>query len=134
MIKNFRVNVNGSTYDVSVEELSEGSLPADKVQQIAPVHASAPVAVEPAPAVQPAHTADASTGESFNVLSPLPGSVWEIKVAVGDKVSPNQVVIVLESMKMESEIITNEGGTVQAIKVTKGDTVNTEDVLVIISK
>ncbi len=67
---------------------------------------------------------------SNKVMSPLPGSVWEIKVAEGDQVEEDQVVIVLEAMKMENEILTDFAGTVSKILVEKGQAVKAGDPLV----
>ncbi len=67
---------------------------------------------------------------SNKVTAPLPGSVWEIKVAEGDQVEEDQVVIVLEAMKMENEILTDFAGTVSKILVEKGQTVKAGDPLV----
>ncbi|HIU26459.1 MAG TPA: acetyl-CoA carboxylase biotin carboxyl carrier protein subunit [Candidatus Copromorpha excrementigallinarum] len=67
---------------------------------------------------------------SNKVMSPLPGSVWEIKVAEGDTVEEDQVVIILEAMKMENEILTDFAGTVKKILVEKGQTVKAGDPLV----
>jgi biotin carboxyl carrier protein len=60
----------------------------------------------------------------------MPGTVLDIKVNVGDSVSANQVVIILEAMKMENEIVTPNGGKVSSINVAKGDTVNSGDVMI----
>ena len=67
---------------------------------------------------------------TYTVTSPLPGSIWEVKVAVGDQVEEDQVVLVLEAMKMENEIFTDFGGTVKEVLVEKGQTVKAGDPLV----
>ena len=64
----------------------------------------------------------------------MPGNILDIKVNVGDKVSANQVVVILEAMKMENEIVTPVAGTVASINVTKGQTVASGDVLVTIAE
>ena len=69
---------------------------------------------------------------SNKVMSPLPGSVWEIKVAEGDQVEEDQVVIVLEAMKMENNINADKDGKITAINVNKGDSVLEGNDLVII--
>ncbi len=122
-MKNFRVTVNGNTYDVAVEELSEGTAP-QPIQQATP----APKAT-PAPSVtkqQPKTTAPASAKK---INSPMPGTVLDIKVKEGDTVSKNQLVIVLEAMKMENEIVTPYAGKVASINVSKGAAVNSGDLL-----
>ena len=60
----------------------------------------------------------------------MPGTVLDIKVNIGDSVSENQVVLILEAMKMENEIVTPAAGKISSINVSKGDTVNSGDVMI----
>ena len=62
----------------------------------------------------------------------MPGSIVDICVAVGDTVEVNQKLIVLESMKMENDIVADTAGTVLGIGVSKGDMVNAGDTLLVI--
>lgn len=126
-MKNYRITVNGNTFDVQVEELGASQAP---VAPAAP-QASAPAAT-PAPA--PQASAPAATGEGEKVTAPMPGNILDIKVNVGDSVAANQVVVVLEAMKMENDIVTPVAGTVTAINVTKGQAVNSGDVLITVAK
>jgi biotin carboxyl carrier protein len=132
-MKNFRVTVNGSSYDVQVEEVSSFAQTATPSSSPAPV-AAAPAqtaAPSPAPAAAPAPAPAAGGSEgNIKVTAPMPGTVLDIKVNVGDSVSANQVVIILEAMKMENEIVTPNGGKVSSINVAKGDTVNSGDVMI----
>lgn len=121
-MKNFRVIVNGNTYDVAVEELSEGIAP-QPIQQAAPAPKAAPSVTK---VQQPKTTAPASAKK---INSPMPGTVLDIKVKEGDTVSKNQLVIVLEAMKMENEIVTPYAGKVASINVSKGAAVNSGDLL-----
>ena len=109
-MRKFHVNVNGTPYEVEVEEIAAGAAP---VQAAAP--AAAPVAAG-----------------ATSVTAPMPGNILDIKVKVGDMVEANTVVIMLEAMKMENEIFAGAAGKVTAINVTKGSTVNSGDVLVVI--
>lgn len=118
-MRKFHVNVNGTPYEVEVEEIAAGAAPA------APVQAAAPA---PAPAAAAAPVAAGAT----SVTAPMPGNILDIKVKVGDMVEANTVVIMLEAMKMENEIFAGAAGKVTAINVTKGSTVNSGDVLVVI--
>ena len=117
-MRKFHVNVNGTPYEVEVEEIAAGAAPA------APVQAAAPA---PAPAAAAPVAAGATS-----VTAPMPGNILDIKVKVGDMVEANTVVIMLEAMKMENEIVAGAAGKVTAINVTKGSTVNSGDVLVVI--
>ena len=89
-MRKFHVNVNGTPYEVEVEEIAAGAAPA------APVQAAAPA---PAPAAAAPVAAGATS-----VTAPMPGNILDIKVKVGDMVEANTVVIMLEAMKMENEI------------------------------
>ena len=86
------------------------------------VSAAAPVAV--AAAAAPA----AAGGQT--VEAPMPGKILDIKVKVGDAVGYGQCVIVMEAMKMETEIVAPAAGTVASINVSTGDSVETGAVLV----
>ncbi|MBC6973455.1 acetyl-CoA carboxylase biotin carboxyl carrier protein subunit [Bacillus sp. Xin] len=64
------------------------------------------------------------------VYASMAGNVWKIVVGVGDAVEEEQDVVILESMKMEIPIVSEEAGTVMKINVQEGDFVNEGDVLV----
>lgn len=66
------------------------------------------------------------------VKAMMAGNVWKIVVSVGDEVEEDQDIVILESMKMEIPIPTEEAGTVKEIKVAEGDFVNEGDVIAII--
>lgn len=122
-MKNYRITVNGTSYDVSVEELSGGAAPV-----AAPV-AAAPVAA-PAPAAAPVAPAPAAGGAgSIKVSSPMPGKILAVKANVGDSVKKGQVILILEAMKMENEVVAPEDGTIVSIDVTVGASVESGDTL-----
>ena len=124
-MKNYRITVNGNTYDVQVEELNgAAATKAPTVTQATPVATPAPVA---APAAAPAPANTGSEG-SAKVTSPMPGNILDIKV------NANQCVVVLEAMKMENEIVTPSAGTVASVNVTKGQTVASGDVLITVAE
>ena len=119
-MKNYRITVNGTSYDVSVEELAGGVAPV-----AAPV-AAAPVA-PPAPAAAPA--AKSAGAGSIKVASPMPGKILDVKANVGDAVKKGQVILILEAMKMENEVVAPEDGTVASTDVASGATVEAGDTL-----
>ena len=112
-MKNYTITVNGNAYDVTVEENGAGSAPA------AP--AAAPKA---APAPKAASKAAAAAG-SAAINAPMRGTIVDVKVKVGDKVTNGTVVAVLEAMKMENDIVSDKDGVVASICVNKGDSVET---------
>ena len=111
--KNASVTVNGTAYQVELEE-APAAAPV-QAPVAAPVAAAAPAAA-PAPA-------PAAVGAGKAVTSPLPGVIIAVKVNVGDTVKAGQEVAVLEAMKMENSIEATHDGTVTAINVAKGDSV-----------
>ncbi|MCL2208158.1 MAG: acetyl-CoA carboxylase biotin carboxyl carrier protein subunit [Fibromonadales bacterium] len=127
-MKTIRITLEGRTYDVGVEVLGENAAhaPVAAAPVAAPV-AQAPVAAPPPP--QPAAAAPAPTGAGAPVLSPMPGQVMKIKLAVGATVAANQEVMVLEAMKMETPIFAPSAGTIQSISVKEGDAVSESQVL-----
>ncbi len=129
-MRKFKVNVNGNVYEVEVEELGGSATyspaPAPAPRTAAPSPAPAPVAAAPAPkAAAPAAGAGA-------VTSPMPGVIKDVRVKVGDKVSPDTVVVILEAMKMENEIFAGLSGTVKAVHTSRDASVNTDEPLVTI--
>ncbi|MBQ2754671.1 MAG: biotin/lipoyl-binding protein [Clostridia bacterium] len=127
-MKKFRINVNGKSYEVEVEELGGVASPAPVA---APAPTAAPVAT-PAAAPAPAPAAPAASGSAggVTVAAPMPGNIIKVNVNVGDKVTSGQAVVILEAMKMENEIAAPQDGVVASINVTQGATVNTGDVLI----
>ena len=121
-MKQFLVNVNGNKYEVTVEET--GCIPASA----APA-APAPAAAPAAPAA-PAPAANVAGGAS--VTAPMPGTILKVLVNVGDQVSENQPLIVLEAMKMENDIPSVASGKVLAINVKQGDSVEAGQALIVI--
>lgn len=134
----YKVTVNGTAYDVLVEDMGGTQAAYAPVAQPAPavIPAAAPVAAPqpvPAPvAATPAPApAPAPAGASV-VEAPMPGKILKISVAVGASVVSGDVLLILEAMKMENEISAPAGGTVREIRAREGDSVNTGDVLVVL--
>ena len=118
MAKQYSVTVNGTVYDVIVEELGATAAPAPVA---APKAAPAPVA---APAATPA---PAAAGEP--VEAPLNGTVLSVNVAVGASVKSGDTLCVLEAMKMENEIVAPRDGKITSVAAQKGATVAAGDLL-----
>jgi oxaloacetate decarboxylase alpha subunit len=98
--------------------------PGGEVTQIQP---AAPAA-QPAPAV-----AAAPSGAVKNVPAPLAGNIFKVNVAAGQAVKSGDVIMILEAMKMETEVRSPESGTVQAVLVKQGDAVQVGDILLTLS-
>jgi len=72
--------------------------------------------------------------QSIDVVAEMVANVMSVAVAVGDQVEAGATVVLLESMKMESPVLVDEGGTVSAVKVAAGDVVQEGDVLVTVTQ
>ena len=123
--------LNGKKYEVEIERVDEYR-PLDRgAQASAPAPAAAPAPkAAPAPAPAPAPAAAPAAAGGQTVEAPMPGKILDIKVKVGDAVGYGQCVIVMEAMKMETEIVAPAAGTVASINVSTGDSVETGAVLV----
>lgn len=114
-MKKYRVTVNGTAYEIELEELT-GAAPAP--------------AVAPAPAPAPAPAAAPAGGEQ--VTSPMPGTILDVKVSQGASVKKGDVLMILEAMKMENEIMCPCDGKVASIHAAKGAAVESGTLLCVI--
>ena len=119
-MKQYKITVNGQSYDVTVEESGAGPAPA-QYKAPSPVVA-APVAAPPAPAP--------ATAGASGVRAPMPGTVISFKVSQGQAVKRGDVLLILEAMKMENEIVAPADGTVKALCVAAGAAVKAGELLV----
>ncbi len=127
-MKKFNVTVNGTTYEVEVEEV--------KAAGGAPKAAPAPKAAAPAPAPAPKAAAPAAkvaagAGE-HSIDAPMPGKVVKLVAAEGATVKAGDVLLILEAMKMQNEITADADGTVKKFNVAAGQSVKAHESLVIL--
>ena len=117
-----KVIVNGIRFDVELKQPINPTSTLKKVRVEAPKAVARPAApVTPAPAAAPA--APVAAGAGSPIKAPLPGTIIELKVNVGDTVKQGDVVLVLEAMKMQNNIESEYNGTVTSITVKQGETV-----------
>lgn len=114
-----KVTVNGISFDVELKQPISTGKRTVKPKPVTPV--AAPV-VGTAPKAEPA-PAPVQAGSGAKVLAPLPGTISDVPVKVGDAVAIGDTVIVLEAMKMQNNIEAEVAGTVTSVLVAKGDTV-----------
>ena len=107
-MKKYRVNVNGTVFEVEIEEMT-----------------GAPAA--PAAALAPAAPAAPAGGEK--ITAPMPGTILAVNVTSGSAVKKGDVLMILEAMKMENEIMAPCDGTVTSVSVTKGAAVESGTLL-----
>ncbi len=110
------IEVNGTTYEVEVHK--------DKKVTKTPKLVRHPVVSKPGEG-----TITHDNAGLFKVKAPLPGSIFKLKVAVGDAVKKGDVLLIMEAMKMENNIMSEKGGVVKFIKVAVNDTVLQDDLL-----
>ena len=107
-MKKYRVNVNGTVFEVEIEEMS-----------------GAPAA----PAAAPAPAAPAVPAGGEKITAPMPGTILAVNVANGSAVKKGDVLMILEAMKMENEIMAPCDGAVTSVAVTKGASVESGTLL-----
>lgn len=132
-MKKLRITVNGKEYEVDVEILEDTDhgampqMPYPAYQPVAPIAPQAPAAFAP-PKPKPAAAAS-SAGGANELTSPMNGVVLEIPVAAGQSVKEGQVVVILEAMKMKTNIAATRDGVVSEIKIKVNDSVEAGQVL-----
>jgi len=107
----YTINVNGQNYVVQVTEGGDVS------------------SIQSAPAAAPAAAAPAA-GSGEPVPAPLAGNIWKVQVAAGQAVQEGDVLVILEAMKMETEVRAARAGTIVSVDVKEGDAVQVGDSLV----
>jgi methylmalonyl-CoA carboxyltransferase small subunit len=124
-----KITVDNQTYDVDVEVAEDERHSPAGVQYYA---ASAPVSVPSplAPPPMPGGAGEAVADESKVCRSPIAGVVVKVNAQIGQSIQNNDQLMVLEAMKMETNITSPVAGKVKTIKVGPGDAVQTNQVLV----
>jgi biotin carboxyl carrier protein len=123
------VTVNGTPYEIGIKDLTASEAPTMMVVSDPPLVSAGPAA--PRPKAQ----AEAETvGGVTTIKAPLPGLIIEVKVNVGDAVEVGDVLLVIETMKMENNITSQVAGTVKEIKVSNGESVKEGVPLVVIGE
>ena len=126
-----KVNVNGIPFEVELQKpINAAKHPTMTHPKVEAPKAATPTPPPAAPAA-PAQPA-APVGAGSPIKAPLPGTITEVKVQVGQQVNVGDVVLVLEAMKMQNNIEAEYAGTVTSITVKQGDTVMEGSVLLTI--
>ena len=145
--------INGKRYEVEVEKvdayksLDRNGVAAPKAPVLAasapraaapapvaaPAPAPAPAAPAPAPAPAAPAPAAAPAAGGTTVEAPMPGKVLSVKAAVGQAVKFGEPLVIMEAMKMETEIVAPADGTVSQVLVNTGDSVDTGAAMVILN-
>lgn len=114
-MKSYTITVNGTAYEVTVEETGATNQAPVASASVAPKVAKTPKA----------------TGKqgSVKINSPMPGKILNVKAKEGDSLKKGDVIILLEAMKMENEIVASQDGVLASVNVAVGDAVEAGDVL-----
>lgn len=124
-MKKFNVTVNGTAYDVEVNEVKAAAPAA--APKAAP--AAAPKAA-PAPAPAPAAAPVPAGAET--VKAPMPGKILSVAVSAGQAVKKGETLLILEAMKMQNEIAAPHDAVVAEVRVAANQTVSTGDDMVVL--
>lgn len=116
------VQENDPLFKVKFDQVAVAPAPKTKIKE--------PKRSTPIP--QAAPTATPAPAGTKSVVAPIPGTVFDILVKVGDKITADQPVLILEAMKMESEISSVYSGTVTKVLVTKGQAVQEDEALILL--
>ena len=118
-MKSYTLTVNGTAYEVTVEETGSVSAPT-----------AAPVAApKAAPAAAPKAAAPAAGAGAVKVSASVPGKVLKVVASVGQAVKAGDNIIILESIKMEIPVVAPQDGTVASIDTSEGASVENGDTL-----
>lgn len=138
-MRKFLITVQGTTYEVDVEEVAAGMTATPAMPVAAPVLVPKPVTVpEAAPVISvaaaatPKAVASPMTGGE-KVKAPMPGTILSVHVQAGAEVRKGDILCILEAMKMENEILSPCDGKAAQVLTSKGASVNPGDVLFVIA-
>ncbi|MGP1515543.1 MAG: acetyl-CoA carboxylase biotin carboxyl carrier protein [Bacteroidales bacterium] len=142
-MKNYKFKINGNTYSVDINNVEGPTIELElngtpytvevdrevrqKPKTISIINSSKPVANAPKISVNSSVTTNTSS-----IKSPLPGTILDVFVNIGDTVKEGQKLVLLEAMKMENEIKADKEGIIKDVRVRKGDVIMEGDILVTI--
>lgn len=129
-MKKFNITVNGTAYEVEVEEVKAQAAAAPKAAPKAPAAPASKAA--PAPQAAPKKAAVAAGAGEHSIDAPMPGKIVKLVAAEGQAVKAGDTLLILEAMKMQNEIAADADGTVKTFNVAAGQSVKAHESLVII--
>jgi glutaconyl-CoA/methylmalonyl-CoA decarboxylase subunit gamma len=146
-MKEYKLKINNHSYTVVIKDVTDDAILAevngkqhvvhiDTIANLAAItetQSSTPISAAPASPTPPTQTSAAKPAESGSILTPIPGQVISITVALGEQVRTGQKLLVLEAMKLENSITATMDGTVSEILIAEGDVVNQGQPLIILT-
>ena len=132
-MKKFNVTVNGTAYDVEVNEVKAAApAAAPKAAPAAAPKAAPAAAPKAAPAPAPAAAAAPVPAGAETVKAPMPGKILSVAVSAGQAVKKGETLLILEAMKMQNEIAAPHDAVVSEVRVAANQTVSTGDDMVVL--
>lgn len=129
MLRKFRVKLNDKEYVVEMEEIGNPeNIPFAQPNSSVETNSSTPSPVEEVSTP----TTPVSVEGGTTVDSPMPGTILDVMVKVGDVVTENQPLLILEAMKMENNIVAPKNGVVAAIYVSKGEAIDVGQSMIVV--
>ncbi len=126
-----RITLDGVTYDLDVEFLDDALAPTQPLPSRPAPAAGAPAAAPVTPkAAAAAPTPPPGQSADKSVTCPISGTVFKILVKVGDQVETNQDLLILEAMKMETNVVAAAAGVIKNVAVAEGDAVSQGQLLI----
>lgn len=123
-----QIKIDGKTYQAEVEVLDESESPENYPPYPPVVSTAQPM---PSPVAHaPAHAVEEHTANEKQYCSPLAALVIRVNVEPGQEIQPNDVIVVLEAMKMETSITAHQTGRVKSVHIAPGDPVKAHQVLI----
>ena len=124
-----QISIDGKTYEAEVEVLEDDAMPRQmNYAPSLPVPAAQPARAAAAQSHAPA--AEETADEKKVCRSPVTGIVIKVNVEPGKTVEANDPIMVLEAMKMETNVTAHAAGKVKSVRVAKGDSVKVNQVVV----
>ena len=123
-----QIGIDGKTYEVEIEVVEDDSAP--RMPNYGP-YPMVPATVQPAPSTRPASPVPEENVDEEKVCrSPVAGVVITVSVTPGQSVQANDTLLVIEAMKMETNVTSPLAGKVKNIKVAQGDAVKANQIAV----
>jgi biotin carboxyl carrier protein len=138
-MKKFEFTINGNKYEINLKDVEENiaQIEVNGTEYSVEIHrevkqTKTPKLVRSDVRNKPGEglIVKKSAGGGYQVLAPLPGSIFKMFVKEGDLVKKGDVLLIMEAMKMENNVMSEKEGTVKSVRVKVGDNVLQNDVLI----
>jgi len=135
-MKNFKFKIRGTQYDVDIKDINGNDVKIEVNGTPYHITMERDIAVSKTPTIVrkrlPNEVKKAPmTGSSLKkIIAPLPGNIFKLNVKEGDEVKKGDTLLIMEAMKMENNILSEQDGIVKNIKIHEGDSVLQNDVLI----